>query len=76
MCSTDLCNSGDFTSIRGMLNKRKVFCIISNFCLKLGYDDCSNDPCPSSTICLDTKDGFSCICPPWYDECTYCKRLF
>ncbi len=32
MCSTDLCNSGDFTSIRGMLNKRKVFSIISNFC--------------------------------------------
>ena len=43
--------------------------------MKLGYDDCSNDPCPSGTMCLDTKDGFSCICPPWQDDCTYCKRL-
>ncbi|CAF2700607.1 unnamed protein product [Rotaria sp. Silwood2] len=52
MCSTDLCNSGDFSSIRG-------------------FDDCSSNPCPSGTICLDTKDGFSCICPPWQDDCTY-----
>ncbi|CAF3969298.1 unnamed protein product, partial [Adineta steineri] len=52
MCSTDLCNSGDFNSIRG-------------------YDDCSNNPCPSGTVCLDTKEGFSCICPPWQADCTY-----
>jgi hypothetical protein len=26
-------------------------------------------------MCLDTKDGFSCICPPWQDDCTYGKRL-
>ncbi|CAF4792808.1 unnamed protein product, partial [Rotaria socialis] len=52
MCSTDLCNSGDFNSIRG-------------------FDDCSTNPCPPSTICLDTKDGFSCICPPWQEDCTY-----
>lgn len=39
-----------------------------------GYDDCSNDPCPSSTVCLDTKDGFSCICPPWQEDCIYSKR--
>ncbi|CAF4818568.1 unnamed protein product, partial [Rotaria sp. Silwood1] len=52
MCSTDLCNTGDFNSIRG-------------------FDDCSNNPCPSGTICLDTKDGFSCICPPWQEDCTY-----
>ncbi|CAF1250584.1 unnamed protein product [Adineta ricciae] len=52
MCSTDLCNSGDFNSIRG-------------------YDDCSNSPCPSGTVCLDTKEGFSCICPPWQADCTY-----
>ncbi|CAF1209171.1 unnamed protein product [Rotaria sp. Silwood1] len=56
MCSTDLCNSGDFTSIRG-------------------YDDCSNEPCPWGTICLDTKDGFSCICPPWQDDCTYAFNI-
>ncbi|CAF4756472.1 unnamed protein product, partial [Rotaria magnacalcarata] len=56
MCSTDLCNSGDFTSIRG-------------------YDDCSNEPCPWGTICLDTKDGFSCICPPWQDDCTYGSNI-
>lgn len=42
----------------------------------LGYDDCSNDPCPSGTTCLDTKDGFSCICPPWQDDCTYGMRVF
>ena len=41
--------------------------------LPLGYDDCSNDPCPSGTTCLDTKDGFTCICPPWQDDCTYCE---
>ncbi|CAF4370459.1 unnamed protein product [Rotaria magnacalcarata] len=52
MCSTDLCNSGDFNSIRG-------------------FDDCSANPCPSGTTCLDTKDGFSCICPPWQEDCTY-----
>lgn len=39
-----------------------------------GYDDCSNDPCPSGTVCLDTRDGFSCICPPWQDECTYGRQ--
>ena len=39
-----------------------------------GYDDCSNDPCPSSTVCLDTKDGFSCICPPWKEDCTYSEQ--
>ncbi|CAF0878038.1 unnamed protein product [Didymodactylos carnosus] len=52
MCSTDMCNSGDFESIRG-------------------FDDCSNSPCTEGTICLDTKDGFNCICPPWQDDCTY-----
>jgi hypothetical protein len=57
------------------INQNK-FWYCSKFCLKLGYDDCSNEPCPSGTLCLDTKDGFSCICPPWQDECTYCKRLF
>jgi hypothetical protein len=41
---------------------------------KLGFDDCSHNPCPSGTICLDTKDGFSCICPPWKDGCTYGKK--
>ncbi len=41
---------------------------------KLGFDDCSSNPCPSGTICLDTKDGFSCICPPWQDDCTYGKN--
>ena len=78
MCSTDLCNSGDFTSIRGMLRyiRREFRYMRSNFNLLLGYDDCSNDPCPSGTICLDTKDGFSCICPPWQDDCTYGKRLY
>ena len=54
LCSTDLCNAGDFTTIRG-------------------YDDCSNDPCPSGTVCLDTRDGFTCICPPWQEDCTYGK---
>lgn len=44
-----------------------------SFC-KLGFDDCSTNPCPSGTICLDTKDGFSCICPPWQEDCTYCKK--
>ncbi|CAF0907034.1 unnamed protein product [Didymodactylos carnosus] len=53
MCSTDLCNSGNFNSIRG-------------------FDDCSSNPCPEGITCLDTKDGFSCICPPWQDDCTYC----
>ncbi len=77
MCSTDLCNSGDFTSIRGMLNFEKTtrFSLDDTIYCKIGYDDCSNDPCPSGTICLDTRDGFTCICPPWQDECVYGKRL-
>ncbi len=70
MCSTDLCNSGDFTSIRGM-KKYKYFSFLPFYENILGYDDCSNDPCPSGTVCLDTRDGFTCICPPWQDDCTY-----
>jgi hypothetical protein len=50
--------------------------VIESFFSKLGFDDCSINPCPSGTICLDTKDGFSCICPPWHDDCTYGKRDF
>lgn len=40
----------------------------------IGFDDCSSNPCPLGTVCLDTKDGFSCICPPWQSDCTYGKR--
>lgn len=24
---------------------------------------------------MDTKDGFTCICPPWQEDCTYGKRV-
>jgi hypothetical protein len=34
-----------------------------------GDDDCSLLPCPSGTICLDTYDGYKCICPPWENTC-------
>ena len=72
MCSTDLCNSGDFVSIRGTYESCPSLAS-PHPSFPLGYDDCSNDPCPSGTTCLDTKDGFTCICPPWQDDCTYCE---
>lgn len=40
---------------------------------QIGFDDCSSNPCPFGTVCLDTRDGFSCICPPWQGDCTYGK---
>jgi len=30
-----------------------------------GDDDCSNNPCPSGSVCLDTVEGYKCMCPPW-----------
>lgn len=74
MCSTDLCNSGDFNSIRGKRAWMRSTEFDCRWSIYLGFDDCSNSPCPSGTVCLDTKDGFSCICPPWQDDCTYCER--
>lgn len=38
-----------------------------------GNDDCSASPCPTGSICLDTHDGFKCMCPPWQSSCTYRK---
>ena len=38
----------------------------------LGYEDCSKNPCQDGTICLDTKEGFTCICAPWQEDCTRC----
>ncbi|CAF0865424.1 unnamed protein product [Rotaria sordida] len=35
-----------------------------------GFEDCSKNPCQDGTICLDTKEGFNCICAPWQDDCT------
>lgn len=29
-----------------------------------GKEDCHANSCPSSSVCLDTKEGFRCICPP------------
>jgi len=40
---------------------------------RLGFEDCSANPCKDETICLDTKEGFTCICPPWQEDCTRCK---
>jgi hypothetical protein len=36
-----------------------------------GKDDCSKNPCPSGSLCLDTYEGFKCMCPPWQPSCTY-----
>jgi hypothetical protein len=41
----------------------------------LGYEDCSKNPCQDGTICLDTKEGFTCICAPWQEDCTRCKFI-
>jgi hypothetical protein len=38
-----------------------------------GYEDCSKNPCQGGMICLDTKEGFTCICAPWQEDCTRCK---
>jgi hypothetical protein len=42
------------------------------FFLNLGYEDCSKNPCQDGTLCLDTKEGFTCICAPWQEDCTRC----
>jgi hypothetical protein len=54
VCSSNYCNSGNLTSIRG-------------------HDDCSRSPCPKGALCLDTFEGFKCMCPPWQPSCTYRK---
>ena len=36
-----------------------------------GNDDCARNPCPAGSMCLDTHDGFKCMCPPWQSSCTY-----
>jgi hypothetical protein len=36
-----------------------------------GKDDCSKNLCPSGSLCLDTHEGFRCMCPPWQPSCTY-----
>ena len=38
-----------------------------------GKDDCSSNPCPSGSLCLDTFEGFKCMCQPWQSTCTYRK---
>ncbi|RNA00791.1 endothelin-converting enzyme 1 isoform X2, partial [Brachionus plicatilis] len=52
ICSSDYCNDGNLTAIRG-------------------NDDCSLNPCPVGSMCLDTFDGFKCMCAPWEPSCTY-----
>ena len=52
VCSSNFCNGGDLSSIRG-------------------NDDCSRNPCPSGSLCLDTHDGFRCMCDPSKPTCTY-----
>ena len=39
----------------------------------VGFEDCSKNPCQDGTICLDTKEGFTCICAPWQEDCTPCN---
>lgn len=41
-----------------------------------GNDDCSRNPCPQGSLCLDTYEGFKCMCPPWQPSCTYRKLGF
>lgn len=66
----------------GCLNyKNEYICICSSsYCngnsIKSirGENDCESNPCPSGSICLDTYDGFKCMCPPWESSCTYRKN--
>jgi hypothetical protein len=76
MCSSDMCNGGDLDSIRGCIETkifRAFFWYRRVLYYYLGYEDCLRNPCQDGTICLDTKEGFTCICAPWQEDCTRCK---
>jgi hypothetical protein len=47
------------------------FCNGGNVTSIRGKDDCSANPCPTGAMCLDTYEGFKCMCPPWQPSCTY-----
>jgi hypothetical protein len=59
-------------------NNEYICSCSSNFCNGdsiesiRGHDDCSQtDICPTGSMCLDTNQGYKCLCPPWSNKCTY-----